>query len=71
MCTKLGERTCTLYGVPPPVIIDKFTADPHAVVIGDAYYIYPTVDSLDELTLTSSAGVDPKIATIMSASATA
>src|ERR1022692_4616134 len=20
MCTKLGERTCTLYGVPPPVL---------------------------------------------------
>ncbi len=31
-------------GVPPPVISDKFTADPHAVVIGDTYYIYPTVD---------------------------
>jgi beta-xylosidase len=31
-------------GVPPPVITDKFTADPHAVVIGDTYYIYPTVD---------------------------
>jgi beta-xylosidase len=31
-------------GVPPPVIGDKFTADPHAVVIGDMYYIYPTVD---------------------------
>src|SRR6478672_7439471 len=30
--------------VPPPIITDKFTADPHAVVIGDTYYIYPTVD---------------------------
>ncbi len=31
-------------GVPPPVITDKFAADPHCVVIGDTYYIYPTVD---------------------------
>jgi beta-xylosidase len=31
-------------GVPVPVITDKFSADPHAVVIGDTYYIYPTVD---------------------------
>ncbi len=30
--------------VPPPVITNKFTADPHAIVIGDTYYIYPTVD---------------------------
>ena len=37
-------------GVPPPVIIDKFTADPHAVVICDTYYIYPTVDKENWLT---------------------
>ena len=37
-------------GVPPPVIIDKFTADPHAVVVGDTYYIYPTVDKENWLT---------------------
>ena len=33
--------------VPPPIIRDKFTADPHAVVIGDTYYVYPTVDKPD------------------------
>ena len=37
-------------GVPPPVIMDKFTADPHAVVIGDTYYIYPTVDKENWMT---------------------
>jgi beta-xylosidase len=37
-------------GVPPPVIMDKFTADPHAVVIDDMYYIYPTVDKENWLT---------------------
>ena len=37
-------------GVPSPVIADKFTADPHAVVIGDTYYIYPTVDKENWLT---------------------
>ncbi len=31
-------------GVPPPVITDKFTADPDAHVFGDTFYIYPTVD---------------------------
>ena len=36
--------------VPPAVIMDKFTADPHAVVIGDTYYIYPTVDKENWLT---------------------
>jgi len=41
-----GEKPAATYpeGVPPPVIMDKFTADPHALVIGDTYYIYPTVD---------------------------
>ena len=37
-------------GVPSPVIADKFTADPHVVVIGDAYYIYPTVDKENWMT---------------------
>ena len=29
---------------PPPIIADKFTADPDAHVFGDTYYVYPTVD---------------------------
>ncbi|MGN6506064.1 MAG: family 43 glycosylhydrolase [Tepidisphaeraceae bacterium] len=29
---------------PPPILTDKFTADPDARVFGDTYYIYPTVD---------------------------
>ncbi|MGN6370647.1 MAG: family 43 glycosylhydrolase [Phycisphaerae bacterium] len=29
---------------PPPIITDKFAADPDARVFGDTYYIYPTVD---------------------------
>jgi beta-xylosidase len=37
-------------GVPVPVIRDKFTADPHAVVIGGKYYIYPTVDKENWMT---------------------
>src|SRR5690348_5960516 len=41
-----GDKPAATYpeGVPPPVIMDKFTADPHAIVIGETYYIYPTVD---------------------------
>lgn len=41
-----GEKPATTYpaGVPAPVITDRFTADPHAIIIGDTYYIYPTVD---------------------------
>jgi beta-xylosidase len=41
-----GEKPAATYpaGVPAPIITDKFTADPHCVVIGDSYYIYPTVD---------------------------
>lgn len=41
-----GEKPAATFPeyVPPPVIRDKFTADPHAVVFGDTYYIYPTVD---------------------------
>jgi beta-xylosidase len=31
-------------GVPPPILTDKFTADPDAHVFGDTYYVYPTVD---------------------------
>jgi beta-xylosidase len=30
--------------VPPPIITDKFTADPDAHVFGNTYYVYPTVD---------------------------
>jgi beta-xylosidase len=29
---------------PPPILADKFTADPDARVFGDTYYVYPTVD---------------------------
>lgn len=29
---------------PPPIIRDKFTADPDIRVFGDTYYVYPTVD---------------------------
>jgi len=29
---------------PPPIITNKFTADPDARVFGGTYYIYPTVD---------------------------
>jgi len=32
---------------PPKPIIDGFTADPHAVVFGDTYYVYPTSDKDD------------------------
>src|SRR6185436_10793119 len=41
-----GEKPAETFppGVPAPVIRDKFTADPHAVVFGDTYFIYPTVD---------------------------
>jgi large repetitive protein len=41
-----GERPAATFpaGVPAPIITDKFTADPHGVVIGDTYYVYPTVD---------------------------
>lgn len=41
-----GDKPAATYpeGVPPPIITDKFAADPHCVVIGDTYYIYPTVD---------------------------
>src|SRR5579862_327975 len=43
---KHGDHPAATYpaGVPAPIIMDKFTADPHAVVIGDTYYVYPTVD---------------------------
>lgn len=41
-----GEKPADIYpeNVPPPIIRDKFTADPHITVYGDTYYIYPTVD---------------------------
>jgi beta-xylosidase len=29
---------------PPPILTDKFTADPDAHAFGDTYYVYPTVD---------------------------
>jgi beta-xylosidase len=29
---------------PPKPILEGFTADPHAVVFGDTYYVYPTSD---------------------------
>ena len=32
---------------PPKPIIEGFTADPHAVVFGDTYYVYPTSDKAD------------------------
>ena len=30
--------------VPPEPILEGYTADPHAVVFGDIYYVYPTSD---------------------------
>jgi beta-xylosidase len=41
-----GDHPADTYppGAPRPIITDKFAADPHAVVIGDTYYVYPTVD---------------------------
>jgi beta-xylosidase len=29
---------------PPPILTDRFTADPDAHVFGNMYYVYPTVD---------------------------
>ena len=29
---------------PPKPILDGYTADPHAVVFDDTYYVYPTSD---------------------------
>ncbi len=47
-----GDKPAATFpdGVPPPIITDKFTADPHAVVIGDTYYVYPTVDKENWMT---------------------
>ncbi len=34
----------TTQPAPPEPILEGFTADPHAVVFGDTYYVYPTSD---------------------------
>lgn len=39
----------------PAPILEGFTADPHAVVFGDTYYVYPTSDKNDWLTTDFSA----------------
>ncbi len=39
-----GPATTFPDDAPPPILADKFTADPDARVFGDTYYVYPTVD---------------------------
>ena len=39
-----GPATSFPPDAPPPIITNRFTADPDARVFGDTYYVYPTVD---------------------------
>ncbi|MBC7783098.1 MAG: family 43 glycosylhydrolase [Burkholderiales bacterium] len=47
---KVSMAQTTQPAIAPEPILEGFTADPHAVVFGDTYYVYPTSDKKDWMT---------------------